>query len=69
MFREWFRECLEEPIAYNLCSTMSWSIVSMAFFKSIKIIPVIKTWSTSLRILSFKNERQKLVEWFLRKSD
>ena len=57
-----FTECLEKPIAYNFCRRMSYSIVSKTFRKSIKIMPVIKTWSKRFGILSFKKERQKLAE-------
>ena len=37
-----FSECLEKPIACNVCNRMSWLIVSKNFCKSIKFMAVIK---------------------------
>ena len=62
--RNQLTECLEKPVAYNFCRRMSCSIVSKAFCKSIKIMPVIETWSKRFGIFSFKKEKQKLAEWF-----
>ena len=67
--RNQFTECLEQPIAYNFCCRMSSSVVSKAFCKSVKIMPVIKPWSKPFRILSFKNDKQKSVDRLLRKPD
>ena len=64
-----FTRCLEKPIAYNFYSRKSWSTVSNALCKTIKIMTVIKPWSKSLRILSFKKERQKTEESSLGKPD
>ena len=53
----------------NFFKSMSWLIVSNAFWRSIKIIPVTKPSSKPFKILSFKKERHVSVEWFFLKPD
>ena len=54
----------EKPIMLNSLNSISWLIVSNAFWRSIKIIPVSKMSSKPFKILSFKNERHVSVECF-----
>ena len=53
----------------NFFKSMSWLIVSNAFWRSIKIIPVTKPSSKPFKILSFEKERHVSVEWFFLKPD
>ena len=48
---------------------MSWFIVSKAFCKSIRIIPVSRPESKLVNILFVKYENEVSVPWFLRKPD
>ena len=52
----------EKPIASSFYNKNSWFIVSKAFCRSIKIIPVSKPSSKPFRILSVKKDRYRLVE-------
>ena len=48
---------------------MSWFIVSKAFCKSMRIIPVSRPKSKPVNIPFVKYESEVSVEWFLRKPD
>ena len=55
--------CLEKPMCSILFKRNVWFIVSNAFCKSIKTIPVSNPQSKPVRILSVKKDKQKFVEW------
>ena len=61
----WF----EKPIALNFFNSISWSIVSKAFWKSTSIMPVVNPLSKPFKILSCKKGSHESVEWFFRNPD
>ena len=64
-----FVTSLEKPIYFIFSISILWSIVSKAFCKSIKIIPVNNPESNPFATLSCRYERQESVEWNLQKPD
>ena len=68
---EWnqFTVSLQKPIALNFSISILWSIASNPIWRSISIIPVKRPLSKPFKILSFKYERHKSVDYFVLKPD
>ena len=62
-------QLFEKPIASSFFNMISWFIVSKAFCRSTKIIPVSKPSPKPFRILSFKKDRHRFVQKLVLKSD
>ena len=59
----------EKPMACNLPRTISWFIVSKAFWRSISTILVKSPLLKPFSVLSLSKEWQRLVEWFFLNPD
>ena len=59
----------ENPNNSIFRSNILWSIVLNAFWRSIKMTPIRRIESKPLDILTAKQDRKKLVEWFYQNPD